>query len=293
MLVFLGAGLVGDGHALAGEFAAGEFADAGDDVDEGVVGVHGEEGGAVVAAAGSPGVDHVAEVVEQEFGDGGEVGGAAVGVGVDRVVLDGAGTGAVFVEVLAPEQEFDGVPAGGDVGFAALFVEVGEQLLGDLRVLVDHVDDAGAGVAGDVVDVGLVHGPGVELAFGAVLLVVDGSAVEAVGLGDAVVVAGGEPGALGGFEGVGGRVVEEGGDCAGHVGGGGEGSLVGGVDADGVVGDDVLLGDVGVVVAGAGGEGQRGCGGDREQGGDQSRHGEPSVRRDSGSSRCVPQMDTS
>ena len=100
--------------------------------------------------------------------------------------MSGTGAGAVVAEVLAPEEELDGVPAGGDVGLAALLVGGHEHLGGDLGHARGVVDDAGLGVALDVVDVGLVERPGVDLALGPVIGVVDRAIVEAEGLGGAV-----------------------------------------------------------------------------------------------------------
>ena len=101
------------------------------------------------------------------------------------------------------------MPAGRDVGLAALLVGLDEDVGGDLGVAGGVVDDAGRRVAVDVVDVGLVHRPRVDLTLGAVVGVVDRAVVEAERLGRAVVVAGGEPRVLGGGEGRVGRVGEE------------------------------------------------------------------------------------
>ena len=146
-----------------------------------------------------------------------QVGGAALGVGRRGVVGDGPGAGAVVAQVLAPQQELDGVPAGGDVGLAALLVAATIAVGGDLGEAGGVVDDAGVRVALDVVDVGLVHRPGVDLALGPVVGVVDRAVVEAEGLGRAVVVAGGQPLLLGGLEGGVGRVGDEGVDGLLHV----------------------------------------------------------------------------
>ena len=133
-----------------------------------------------------------------------------VGVGIGRVVGERPFAGAVRGEVLAPEQELDGVPTGGDVRLAALLVGLDDDVGGDLGVAGGVVDDAGRRVALDVVDVRLVHRPGVDLALGAVGGVVDRAVVEPERLGRAVVVAGGEPRVLGGAERRVGRVGDEG-----------------------------------------------------------------------------------
>ena len=70
-------------------------------------------------------------------------------------------------------------------------------------------------VAFDVVDVGLVERPGVDQALGAVFLVVDRPAVEPECFGEPVVVTGRQPGLLGGFQRLVGRIGQEGVD--GHV----------------------------------------------------------------------------
>ena len=102
------------------------------------------------------------------------------------------------------------MPAGGDVGLAALLVGRHEHVGGDLGHAGGVVDDAGVGVALDVVDVGLVDRPGVDLALGAVVGVVDRAVVEAEDLGGPVEVAAVEPRLLGGLEGVLGGVGDEG-----------------------------------------------------------------------------------
>ena len=128
---------------------------------------------------------------------------------------------------------------------AALLVGRHEHVGGDLGHAGGVVDDAGGGVALDVVDVGLVERPGVDLALRPVVGVVDRAIVEAEGLGGPVQDTGVEPGLLGGREGVVGGVGDEGVDGRlqrlgrrGHVGvgredevgvgrGGREGGLVG------------------------------------------------------------------
>ena len=201
MLVLLRTLRVGDVHALARQLAATELTDAGDDVGHRLLGIELEEGRPVVAVGvGAPGVDHRLQVGEQQIGRDGEVLAAPIGVGGVDVVGHGTGAGAVLAEVLTPQEELDRVPAGGDVGLAARLVERRQQLGIDRGVGGRVVDDARLGIALDVVDVGLVHRPGVDEALGPVLLVVDRSTVEAERLGEPVVVAGVEPGLLGRLE---------------------------------------------------------------------------------------------
>ena len=106
-------------------------------------------------------------------------------------------------------------------------------------VLGGVVDDAGVLVAFDVVDVGLVHGPGVDEPFGPVGLVVDRTAVEAEGLGEPVVGASIEPRSSRRSERVVGRLGQEGADGVAHCLSRLEAGGVGGVDA-GCVGLDDL-----------------------------------------------------
>ena len=101
---------------------------------------------------------------------------SALGVLPSTIVFVAAVAGAVGVEVLAPQQELDRVPAGGDVLLAAALVQARQIGLRDQHLAV--VDDAAVGLALDVVDVGLVDRPGVDAALGT-LVVVDRATVEA------------------------------------------------------------------------------------------------------------------
>ncbi|RMS17824.1 hypothetical protein ALP75_201179 [Pseudomonas syringae pv. actinidiae] len=94
-----------------------------------------------------------------------------------------AGARAGAVQVLAPEQEFDGVVAGGNVGFRPpQLVQAGEFLGGDflhIDLVFTHLnlgvgDDVGGSarvaqrvlvVLGYIVDQAFVQGPGVNLSF--------------------------------------------------------------------------------------------------------------------------------
>ena len=161
-----------------------------------------------------------------------------VGVGFRRVVGERPFAGALRGQVLTPEQELDGVPTGRDVRLATLFVGLDDDVDGDVGVAGGVVDDAGRRVAIDVVDVRLVHRPGVDLALGSVGGVVDRAVVEPERLGRAVVVASGEPRLLGGGEGRVGRVGEEGVDRSLHLGRRCDRGLIVGVDQIGVRGGD-------------------------------------------------------
>ena len=269
MLVLLRALLVGDVHPLAGELAAGQFTDAGDDVDERVVGLLGDELGPVVVGIRGPRLDEAGQVLEQEVARHGEIGEPAIGVGGLGVVGDRPGAGPVGGEVLAPQQELDRVPPRRDVGLAALFVERRDQLGIDRRVGVGIVDDAGRLVTLDVVDVRLVERPRVDQALRPGLLVVDRTAVEAERLGQPVVVTRRQPRLLGGFERLVGRIGGERVDGGVHLRGRGERCLVRGVHSGRVVLDHLLLvvGARPAVVTAAGGQAGRA---------DQRDDGEPS-----------------
>src|SRR5690606_40621266 len=103
-------------------------------------------------------LDHLLQIGHQQIGSHFQVGTTtlvvvACGAFTDQVVGVGAFAGARLgaVEVLAPEQEFDGVVAGGDVGFgAAQFVQAGQQLAGDLTDVDLVFADLDLGVGDDV-----------------------------------------------------------------------------------------------------------------------------------------------
>ncbi len=133
VLVLLVLGLVGDGHPLAGELAARQGADAAEDVaappapDR-----RGTRCGSAPSGAHWSATE--VEVVDQQLGRQLEVGRPPLGVGVRRVVGDRPCARAVGGQVLTPEQELDGVPAGRDVGLAALLVGLDDDVGGDLGV---------------------------------------------------------------------------------------------------------------------------------------------------------------
>lgn len=178
-------------HALAGEFTARERAQADDDLAHRFPAAF-LETRTVVLLARCPGLDQEVQVVDQQFRGDVEELAAAVGVGrlAVHIVLKGAVARAGLAQVLAPQQELHRMPAGADVLFAAALVEPGQVGLGDLELGV--VDQAGLGFALHVVHIGLVQRPGVDLAFGA-LVVVDRAAVEAERLGLAIELARGQP----------------------------------------------------------------------------------------------------
>ena len=156
--------------------------------------------GAVVALAGGPSFHHISQVPDQDVGRDGEVGAATVGVGVSGVVFYRTVTWPVGVEVLPPEQEFDSMPSSGDILLCAFFIDGDQQTGINGRELIGIVDDPSTGVAFHVIDVGLVQGPSVDKPFGTVFLIVDRAVVEAVYLGDSIVVSSVEPSPLGGVE---------------------------------------------------------------------------------------------
>ncbi len=127
-------------HAFAGQFAIGQRAHAGQDRrDAGI----GSPSSRPLRAAPSARqlADHLFEVGDEQVGGGGQILGAAVAIAAGAVgrveigvgAVAGAGLGAV--QVLAPEQEFDGVIAGGDIGFdvAGFLQRARQEFRRDLR----------------------------------------------------------------------------------------------------------------------------------------------------------------
>ena len=245
VLVFGGVGFQCDLHALACQLAEGQAAHAEQHLAQAVFSRVGFQRGAVVVGfAGLPLHNHGVEVADQQVGGGFDKGAATLVVAASGAFTDDeiagwalAGTWAAAVQVLAPEQEFDGVVAGGDVGFgAAQLIQAGQQFRGDggdvELVLADLQfgvgDDVGAGawvaqgvlvVLGDVVDQAFVQRPGVQLAFP----IVDHGVAEAEHFSLHVRHTGSQPGFAGGFQGVVIRVGEQGIDGAlqGFAGAGG------------------------------------------------------------------------
>jgi hypothetical protein len=122
------------------------------------------------------------------------------------------------------------------------------------RVAREVVDDAAVGGALDVVDVDLVERPTVDPALEVVGLGVDRAAVEAKHLGDAVVLARGQPGDARGQQAGGRGGGQEGLDLGLHRLGGGQGVVVAGGDDLGILlaGGAGLRADIGVVPGRAG-----------------------------------------
>ena len=143
MFVLLRALLVGNDHALAGKFAAAHLAYAGNDVLQGIVRILANELSAVVVCSRRPCVHHLPQVEEKKIRRDGKIGCPPLGIGAGGVVLDGSVTRPVVVEVLAPEQELNGVPASGDVLFAALLVERNQERRVDYGERFRVVDDTG------------------------------------------------------------------------------------------------------------------------------------------------------
>src|SRR5690606_19300906 len=230
--------------------------------------------------AGLPLLDHAVQVGHQQVGGSLDVGAATLvvaagGAFAGQVVGVGTGAGARVgaVQVLAPEQELDGVVAGGDVGFGATqFVQLGQLLAGDLAdvdlVLADLDlgigDDVGLGTRiaqgvlvalGDVVDQAFVQRPGVQLAFP----VVDHGVAEAEHFGLHIGHAGGQPGLLGGAQGFFAGVGQQGVDGALQLLAGAGGIAEHGEGQVGVVADHGLGGGF-VDLARLGGGRCAGCG---------------------------------
>ncbi len=135
MLVFLGPLCVGNIYPLSGQFALAESAGAGDDVNQRVIGRLRHELGAVVLLAGSSGVNHVLQVPDQSVGGHREVLASSVGIIRSGVVRNRTISGPVVIQVLSPEEELNGVPAGGHVFLAAFLVEGDDEISRDFRVL--------------------------------------------------------------------------------------------------------------------------------------------------------------
>jgi len=112
---------------------------------------------------------HPSEIVDEQVGGGAKIlyppvavaAGAFLGVVVARRAIAVAGPGAV--QILAPDQELDGVIAGGDIRLdtTRLLQRVGKQLLGDLRGVELLTADGERGIGDDVGGVELVLGESV------------------------------------------------------------------------------------------------------------------------------------
>ena len=233
-------------HALARELPVGQRSHPGKDGRE--TGLRfGEERGPRRAVR-PPVADHLLQIVDEQGGGGLEVPGPPIAVARGAVLRvevgrgTGAGTGARSVEILTPEEELDGVVAGGDVRLDPLrFVEgPGQQGRGDhgrvcglavddqlrIRDDVDGVEGVLVGIRAvggvDVVDEPFVQGPGVHPS----LPVVDDRVAEAVHLRLLVRRPGRDPGGAGRAQG---RLARPGDECVdGGIEGprGGQGILV-------------------------------------------------------------------
>ena len=201
-------------HPLSGLFTVRQRAHAGQDrVDPGVF--VGQHGGACLTAIG-PLTGHPFQIADQQIGRGFQVLPTAVAV-VAGAVFAGRVVGPRTVaramlspvQVLAPEQEFDGVVAGGDIGFdrarlmqlpfeerrrdlggVHLFPAQREGRVGDdvqNRQLVFIRLAAIGGI--DIVDQTFIQRPSVYLAFP----VIDDGVAKAEDLGLLVGHAGGQP----------------------------------------------------------------------------------------------------
>ena len=149
-------------HALARKLATRKLADAGDDVVESLAVAALEEACSIVAGVGRPLVADLLQVGDEQVGCHSQILGAAVSVGAAGVVGHGAVAGAGCAEVLPPEEEFYGVPACGDIFFAAFFVEGCEQFGVDRGICAGIVDDACVGCAFHIIYVCLVQRPSVD-----------------------------------------------------------------------------------------------------------------------------------
>lgn len=192
MFVFLVLAVQGHFQSLARQLAARERAQAHEHLADRLVAAAHELGAVVVLRIGRPGLHQRGKVVNQQVGHHVQVLAAAVGVGGLAVheVFKVAVAWARLGQILPPQEELDGVPAGGNVLFATALVLGREVLLGDGELAV--VDQASAGLALHAVHKGFVHGPGVDAAFGAVV-VVNGATVKAEGLGLAIELARSQP----------------------------------------------------------------------------------------------------
>ena len=208
-------------HALAGQLAIGQAAQPGQDNRKATLraGFHHRLAGLAVSR---PVGGHLRQIVHQQIGSGGQILRApvAIAVGAGRplgIVGPGpiAGARAGAVQILAPEQELDGVVAGGDIRLdtADLLQLLGQQLLGDgggvdllaamgdLRI-GDHIGGVERILVGigavrgiDIIDQPLVERPGIHLAFP----VIDNGIAETIDLGLLVGHTRGQPGPLGGL----------------------------------------------------------------------------------------------
>ncbi|ENN89430.1 hypothetical protein RHSP_66467 [Rhizobium freirei PRF 81] len=176
-------------HALARKFAVGERAHAGQDGGEASLRIGLDVLGGF--AVRRPLLRHVLEVGDEQRRSGAQILGTTIAIAMRailQIIVGGrafAGTRSGAVQVLAPEQEFDGVIADRDIGLdAAGLVQRARQefrrqmrsvdiLAVDLdRLVGDDIGDVkrvfvalGAVGSIDIVDQAFVQRPGIHLAF--------------------------------------------------------------------------------------------------------------------------------
>ena len=202
-------------HPLAGKFAIRQTADAGDHhADAGIQALRRQY--LAGCALGGPLPGHELEVFDQHLRGDREILRATVAVAIGAALFGVVGPRAVAgawsgaVQVLAPEQEFDGVITGGHIGLdAAHFMQlaqqtpvdpgriqglaaegqlpVGDDIGGIERVLVGVLAVC-AGI--DVIDQAFIERPGIHAA----LPFVDDGIAEAEDLGLLIGNAGRDPG---------------------------------------------------------------------------------------------------
>ena len=182
VLVLLVARIEADGEALGHELEAGEDGHAVHDPAERLARRQGgEDARRSCRFAGLPLVGETVEVGDELGRDQVEIGAAAVVVALAGEVVGGRPVArTVGVEVLAPEQELDGVPAGRHLVLVADLVAADDRVDRHRRRRV--VDEAGVGLALDIVDERLVERPGVDAALDRL----DRAVIEAERLGDEI-----------------------------------------------------------------------------------------------------------
>ena len=208
-------------HTFARLFPIRERAHAGQHCGDPGVGI-GQNLGAGFAAFG-PLRGNPFQIADQQIAGRAQVFTATVAIVIGAglalsVIGPGAGTrsGAVAIQILTPQQKFDGVIAGGDIGLdpICLVQGFGQKGRGDGRCvngfarqikagLRNHIQ-RGQGVfirrtaigAVDVINQALVQGPGVHLAFP----IIDDGIAETVDLGLLIRHASGKPCGFRGFK---------------------------------------------------------------------------------------------
>ena len=197
MLILLRPLLVSHRHPFPGQFPPRKLPDAGDDVIQRRIRIHRQKPGAVVARnPGRPRIRQTPQMNQQQIRRRSQVIRPPIGVGVVGIILRRTAAGAVFVQILPPEQELNRVPAGRNVLFPALFVQRLDQGGVNHRKLLRVVDNPRRRVARHIVDIGFVHRPGIQQPLRPILLVVNGAAVKPESLGRPVIVPSDQPSPL-------------------------------------------------------------------------------------------------